>query len=525
MVPSRSTAKGCSVVLLSLILSVVAAAQSIATLKQQAANGDAYAQTNLGELYADGKGVPQDYSQAAVWWRKAAEQGNADAQFGLGWLYENGYGVLQDYSQAAAWYRKAAEAGDAGAQANLAALYEHGYGVRQDYAQAANWYRKAAEQGNVGAQATFGDLYFNGKGVPRDYAQAANWYRKAAEQGDTGAQNSLGLLYDDGRGVPQDYAQAATWYRKAAERGNRTAEYNLGRAYYKGQGIRQDYVQAAGWLLKAAEQGDADAQFDMGLAYSIGRGVPENYSEAYFWLNLAAVEGKESNQEKALKTRQEIAALLSRDDLSKAQQRAVKWFEEHPAQNDADAQESLLSPHDAGSDVSQDHSGAGSSDSHGGAPASAGGRLPQNLEVKIVDRKDNETEYTYVVPEQFSSRSNSYANCYGENYVSCSGSTTTHGTITPAHDVSYNVRGATLTLLLPDGRAAVVNCESKFAERFAGPAGNHRNCRIPLVRDIQASFHGDKAKLEWVVSVDGKKVQSETYKVLAVFDKLRNDQK
>jgi hypothetical protein len=42
---------------------------------------------------------------------------------------------------------------------------------------------------------------------------------------------------------------------------------------------------------------------------------------------------------------------------------------------------------------------------------------------------------------------------------------------------------------------------------------------MPLVDTIQAEFKGDKAKLEWVVSLDGKKTASETYKVLAVFDK------
>ena len=70
----------------------------------------------------------------------------------------------------------------------------------------------------------------------------------------------------------------------------------------------------------------------------------------------------------------------------------------------------------------------------------------------------------------------------------------------------------------------IVNCESKFAERMAGPEGNHRSCRIPLVENIQAEFHGDKAKLEWVVSLDGKKMQSETYKVLAILDKPKNGQ-
>ena len=39
--------------------------------------GDAGAQVNLGVMYDHGKGVPQDYAQAAAWYRKAADQGDA----------------------------------------------------------------------------------------------------------------------------------------------------------------------------------------------------------------------------------------------------------------------------------------------------------------------------------------------------------------------------------------------------------------------------------------------------------------
>lgn len=80
---------------------------------------------------------------------------------------------------------------------------------------------------------------------------------------------------------------------------------------------------------------------------------------------------------------------------------------------------------------------------------------------------------------------------------------------------NLNLRGATLTLVLPNGDSVVVNCTSKFQERFAGP-GNVRSCRVPLVDEFEAEFNGDKAKLFWPTSLDGKKVESETYKILAV---------
>ena len=113
----------------------------------------------------------------------------------------------------------------------------------------------------------------------------------------------------------------------------------------------------------------------------------------------------------------------------------------------------------------------------------------QKFNVKIINRADNAQSYAYAT--------------FFSN--------TAAGAI-------FQVSGAALTLQLPDGRIAVVNCTSKFVEHFAGPIGNRRSCYVPLVDDIQAEFHGDSAKLIWVVSLDGKKTQSETYKILAVMD-------
>jgi hypothetical protein len=157
----------------------------------------------------------------------------------------------------------------------------------------------------------------------------------------------------------------------------------------------------------------------------------------------------------------------------------------------------------------------------------------QKLAVRVIDRQDNDTDYTYVVPARWFSNSNTNVNCNGSGAnVNCNGTTNTTGTVTPAHQMSYHVRGATFTLQLPDGRGAVVNCESKYAPRGDSAAGvlpsllsSRRDCRMPLVESIQAEFHGDKAKLIWPVSLDGKKMQSETYKVLAILDKPKSDQK
>jgi TPR repeat protein len=109
--------------------------------------GDAASQVLVGESYASGKGVGQDYNQAADWYRKAAEQGSIAGQLHLAALYRDGGGkhFVRDMVQAAGWYRKAAEQGDVGAQATLGVLYSLGQGVQQSYVEAYYWLDLAAQ--------------------------------------------------------------------------------------------------------------------------------------------------------------------------------------------------------------------------------------------------------------------------------------------------------------------------------------------------------------------------------------------
>ena len=59
-------------------------------------------------MYDNGQGVPQDYVQAAKWYRLAADQGNATAQSNLGGMYASGQGVPKDYVLAYMWRNLAA---------------------------------------------------------------------------------------------------------------------------------------------------------------------------------------------------------------------------------------------------------------------------------------------------------------------------------------------------------------------------------------------------------------------------------
>jgi TPR repeat protein len=80
--------------------------------------------------------------------RNATEQGHADAQFNLGVMYANGQGVPQDNKTTVKWYRLAAEQGHALAQGNLGTSYAFGTGVLKDYVRAHMWGSIAATNGN-----------------------------------------------------------------------------------------------------------------------------------------------------------------------------------------------------------------------------------------------------------------------------------------------------------------------------------------------------------------------------------------
>jgi hypothetical protein len=216
----------------------------IKQLMAQAEKGDPNAQDVLGGLYIDGQqGVPQNYTEAVKWFRRAADQGLADAQFKLGVAYDRGQGAPQDYEEAIKWYRKAAEQGLAQAQDALGLSFTVGNGVLQDYEEAIKWYRKAAEQGYANSQAALGLKYYQHE----NYTEAAKWLRKAAEQGDVVGQDFLAYMYRFGQGVPQDYAEAVKWFRKAADQGKAHDQWMLGRAYQYGEGVPQDYIEAFKW--------------------------------------------------------------------------------------------------------------------------------------------------------------------------------------------------------------------------------------------------------------------------------------
>ena len=95
-------------VLVALVVGVQAQTPDIDALRARAEQGDAVAQNNLGNMYRNGNGVPQDAAEAVRLYRLAAEQGDASAMTNLGAMYSQGRGVVQDYVQSHMWRNLAA---------------------------------------------------------------------------------------------------------------------------------------------------------------------------------------------------------------------------------------------------------------------------------------------------------------------------------------------------------------------------------------------------------------------------------
>ena len=161
----------------------------------------------------------KDFKAALKKLKPLAEKGHAKAQKKLGEMYGNGKGVPQDYKKAVKWLLKSAEQKNIKAQRLIRASYH-------------KLHKEVAEQGDSYAQRFLGDSYYLGLEVTQDYAEAAKWYKKAAEQGDSVSQIILGAMYEKGKGISKDFVEAYKWFSISGETGN-------GRMYIEKLGKRK----------------------------------------------------------------------------------------------------------------------------------------------------------------------------------------------------------------------------------------------------------------------------------------------
>ena len=255
-----------------------------------------------------------NYEKALPYYSQAAERGNAHAQSCLGWMFQYGKGVIQDYIEAARWYKKAAEQGDTDAKKKIEEIErtktedarrkmeqeagECSHDLVDDietvddigiYQQAlAHYNAKEYEKAlplfehiadiNADASNYLGCMYFNGNGISQDYKKAYCYFFKASKQGSISAPYNLGILFEYGYGVEKSRQKAFEWYQQAKSLGSKHAEKKLmyigklkeviGEKYISKNGkekYRSSFVDKSGKVVISCKYGSG-LQFSEGLA-------------------------------------------------------------------------------------------------------------------------------------------------------------------------------------------------------------------------------------------------------------------
>jgi hypothetical protein len=136
----------------------------------------------------------------------------------------------------------------------------------------------------------------------------------------------------------------------------------------------------------------------------------------------------------------------------------------------------------------------------------------QKVEVSVLYRQDSDVLYHAVVPGYSGPNADVTGACtLDPDPANCPDSRQIKS------EVATPLVGTTLSLGLPDGRIAVVNCIDRHSAN--GNYINRHSCGMPLTPRAEAEFSGLSAKLSWPVGQDGKKIESETYRVVAVLAK------
>ena len=103
--------------------------------------GNTDAQTLLGIMYSEGRGIRRDNQLARHWLLLAAHQGCYDAQFllGLSYLSSHDQNRQDDPAQARIWLRRSAHNGNPLAQRFLVRAYRHGWFGSENLQHASYW--------------------------------------------------------------------------------------------------------------------------------------------------------------------------------------------------------------------------------------------------------------------------------------------------------------------------------------------------------------------------------------------------
>lgn len=258
----------------------------------------------LGNIY-EAFNTPKDDLAAVACYRGEANKYKSAAHAALGRMYESGRGVEQDYLQAAKLYMEALS-WDLGLEKNQTILYSRLYRNIRWYADKdIEGSMRKVEGGDANCQVEYGfQVYRWNEWDPENDAEALKWFRLSAEQGHPLGQYCLGAMICS-TSRSWGHPVAMQMFRYAARRGLAEAQTAIAQYYRK----RADYPVAVRWYKMAAEQGEYAALVAMGEMSFKGEGVPQDSVAAAKWFRRALEWDEEAWAKR-------IWLLLGRKDIS-----------------------------------------------------------------------------------------------------------------------------------------------------------------------------------------------------------------
>jgi TPR repeat protein len=177
-----------------------------------------------GVIYAEGKLVPANPSQAAYFFARACDFGNSDgcANLAIQYLIYNRDEARIDVGRALASLEQRCNEPNniSGRYCYLVGYaYDVGRGRSEDKVKARRFYEQGAALGDLEACKNLARMQLAGEGGPPDHPTAALWLQKAAAAQDGLSCLYLAQLYHTGDGVPQDEQRAVVLLEKACNLG------------------------------------------------------------------------------------------------------------------------------------------------------------------------------------------------------------------------------------------------------------------------------------------------------------------
>ena len=201
------------VLLTAVTAAVVAGCSQASRLDTKCVAGDVIACTQLGDMYANGRGVPRDIVRAGQAYERSCNLGAPDVCNTLGEIIEMTGDLDGGTRRAELFFQKACEGGSLPGCLNLGLAAA----AREELTLAASLYERSCDGGWAPGCHQLGLSHQEGLGVAKDIAKAVALFSHACDGEFVDSCVLLGNLYAAGVETPKDKTQALAFFAKAHE--------------------------------------------------------------------------------------------------------------------------------------------------------------------------------------------------------------------------------------------------------------------------------------------------------------------